>query len=144
MNKVHNILRIKGNAVWSVPSSATALDAVKLMAEKNIGGVLVIDDGTLVGIFTERDFANKIGCFEKSPQEIKLSEVMTPNPITVTPDNSINDCMALMTDRHIRHLPVMEDGKLVGVISIGDVVKDLIEELQFMVTQLEKYITGRR
>jgi len=144
MNKVRNLLKLKDNAVWSTPSSATALDAVKLMAEKHIGGVLVVEDGKLVGIFTERDFAYKIGCFEKSPHEIKLSEVMTLNPITVTPDNSINDCMALMTDKHIRHLPVVEDGKLVGVISIGDVVKDLIEELQFMVTQLEKYITGLR
>ena len=144
MNKVRNILKIKGGAVWSVPSSATALDAVKLMAEKHIGGVLVVDDGKLVGIFTERDFAYKIGCLEKAPHEIKLFEVMTLNPITVTPDNSVNDCMALMTDKHIRHLPVVEDGRLLGVISIGDVVKDLIEELQFLVEQMEKYITGLR
>jgi len=144
MNKVRNILKLKGNSVWSVPSSTTALDAVRLMAEKHIGGVLVVDDGKLVGIFTERDFAYKIGCFEKAPHEIKLSEVMTFNPITVTPENSVNDCMALMTDKHIRHLPVVEDGRLLGVISIGDVVKDLIEELQFLVDQMEKYITGLR
>lgn len=144
MNKVRSILKMKGSAVWSFPSSATALDAVKLMADKHIGGVLVVDGEKLVGIFTERDFAYKIGCFEKPPHEIKLSEVMTLNPITVTPENSINDCMGLMTDNHIRHLPVVDDGKLVGVVSIGDVVKDLIEELQFLVTQMEKYIMGLR
>jgi len=144
MNKVNRILKDKGRAVWSVPSNATALDAVTLMADKNIGAVLVIDVGKLVGIFTERDFAYKIGCYEKAAQEIMVSEVMTPNPITVSPEQSVNDCMALMTDNHVRHLPVLDQGQLVGVISIGDVVKDLIEELQFMVEQMEKYIMGLR
>ena len=144
MNKVKQILNEKGDAVWSVSSNATALDAVLLMADKKIGAVLVVEDEKLVGVFTERDFAYKIGCFEKAPHEIKISEVMTPNPITVSPAQSVNDCMALMTDNHIRHLPVMDDGKLVGVISIGDVVKDLLGELKFMVEQLEKYITGLR
>jgi CBS domain-containing protein len=144
MNKVHYILNAKGSAVWSVPSSATALDAIQLMADKNIGAVLVMEGEKLAGIFTERDFAYKIGCLRKEPQAIKLSEVMTPDPFTVSSENSVNDCMALMTDKHIRHLPVMEHGELVGVVSIGDVVKDLLEELQFMVEQMEKYIMGLR
>jgi CBS domain-containing protein len=144
MNKVQYILNAKGSAVWSVSSNATAFDAIQLMADKNIGAVLVIEDEKLAGIFTERDFAYKIGCLGKVPQAIKLSEVMTPDPITVSPENSVNDCMALMTEKHIRHLPVMDGGKLVGVVSIGDVVKDLLEELQFMVAQMEKYITGLR
>ena len=144
MNKVKRLLKVKGDAVWSVPATATALDAVRLMADKKIGAVLVVDDGKLAGIFTERDFAYKIGCFEKAPHEIKVVDVMTPNPITITPGHSVNDCMALMTENHIRHLPVMDDDRLVGVISIGDVVKDLIEELQFMVEQMEKYIMGLR
>jgi CBS domain-containing protein len=144
MNKVSRILKDKGSVVWSVPSNTTALDAVMLMADKKIGAVLVIDDGKLVGIFTERDFAYKIGCYEKAAHEIKISEVMTPNPITVSTEQSVNDCMALMTDNHVRHLPVLDQGQIVGVISIGDVVKDLIEELQFMVEQMEKYIMGLR
>lgn len=144
MNKVNYILNAKGRAVWSVQSDATALDAVTLMADKNIGAVLVMDGEKLLGIFTERDFAYKIGCFEKSPHDIKILEVMTPDPITVTPEQTVNHCMALMTDNHIRHLPVFENGRLVGLVSIGDVVKDLIEELQFMVEQMEKYITGLR
>jgi len=144
MNKIGRILKDKGNAVWSIPSNASALDAVTLMTEKRIGAVLVVDDGKLVGIFSERDFAYKIGCNEKEPREIKISEVMTRDPITINPEQSVNDCMTLMTDKHIRHLPVMDQGQLVGVISIGDVVKDVIDELQFMVEQMEKYIMGLR
>jgi CBS domain-containing protein len=144
MNKVKNLLKNKGNVVYSVPLTATALDAVLLMADKNIGAVMVVDGDRLVGIFTERDFAYKIGCIEKVPHEIMITEVMTPDPLTITPAHSVNDCMTLMTENHFRHLPVLDHGKLVGVISIGDVVKDLIEELQFMVQQMEKYIMGLR
>lgn len=144
MNKVSRILKDKGSAVWSVSPNASALDAVSLMADKKIGAVLVVDGGKLVGIFSERDFAYKIGCYEKTAGTILITEVMTPDPITVTPEHSINDCMALMTDKHVRHLPVLDQGQLVGVVSIGDVVKDLIEELQFMVEQMEKYIMGLR
>lgn len=144
MNKVIRILKNKGNAVWSIPPDASALDAVTLMAEKRIGAVLVVDDGKLIGIFSERDFTYKIGCYEKAPRDVKISEVMTRDPITISPEQSVNDCMALMTDKHVRHLPVIDQGQLIGVISIGDVVKDLIEELQFMVEQMEKYIMGLR
>ncbi len=144
MNKVKHMLKIKGSRVWKVSSDATVLDALKLMAEKQIGAVIVMDGDRVAGIFSERDFARKVGLREQSPHSVRVSEVMTTDLITVSPDSSVNDCMALMTEKRIRHLPVIEDGRLVGVISIGDVVKDIIEELQFMVKQLENYITGLR
>jgi CBS domain-containing protein len=144
MNKVKQMLKVKGGRVWKVSSDATVLDALKLMAEKQIGAVVVMDGERVAGIFSERDFARKVGLFEKSPRSVRVSEVMTTEVITVTPENTVNDCMALMTDKRIRHLPVLENGRLVGLLSIGDIVKDIIEELQFMVEQLEKYITGFR
>lgn len=144
MNKVKHMLKVKGGRVWKVSSNATVLDALKLMAEKQIGAVIVMDGDRVAGIFSERDFARKVGLLEKSPRAVRVGEVMTTDLITVSPDSTVNDCMALMTDKRIRHLPVLEEGRLVGVISIGDVVKDIIEELQFMVKQLENYITGFR
>lgn len=144
MNKVKHMLKAKGGRVWTVTSDATVLDALKLMAEKQIGAVVVMDGEQVAGIFSERDFARKVGLFEKSPHAVRIGEVMTTDLITVSPDNTVNDCMALMTDKRVRHLPVVENGRLVGLLSIGDIVKDIIEELQFMVEQLEKYITGLR
>lgn len=144
MNKVKHMLKVKGGNVWKVSSDATVLDALKLMADKQIGAVIVMDGERVAGIFSERDFARKVGLFEKSPHSVRVGEVMTTDLITVSPDSTVNDCMALMTDKRIRHLPVIEEGRLVGVVSIGDVVKDIIEELQFMVNQLENYITGLR
>jgi CBS domain-containing protein len=137
-------LREKGIRVWKIAKNATVLDALKLMAEKQIGSVMVMDEDEVVGIFTERDFARRVGLFETKPSTIKVGEVMTSNLITVIPGDSVHECMELMTEKHIRHLPVLDDGKLVGIVSIGDVVKDIIEELQFMVKQLENYITGFR
>ncbi len=144
MNSVKQILRVKGNAVWKVSKDATVLDALRLMAEKGTGSVVVMDGDKVAGIFTERDFARKVGLYEIKPSEIKISEVMTSDLITVGMDDSVNECMTLMTEKHIRHLPVIENGQLSGIISIGDVVKDIIEELRFMVKQLENYITGLR
>ncbi|MEZ0395725.1 MAG: CBS domain-containing protein [Anaerolineales bacterium] len=144
MNKVKHMLKVKGSRVWKVSTDATVLEALKLMAEKQIGAVLVMDGERVAGIFSERDFARKVGLFEKPPRSVRVGEVMTTDLVTVSPDNTVNDCMALMTDKRIRHLPVIEEGRLVGLVSIGDVVKDIIEELQFMVKQLENYITGFR
>lgn len=144
MNAVSQILKAKGNHVYTINQDATVADAVKVLTEKQIGAVLVMDGETLAGIFSERDFVNRIGPMGKKPEEIQITTVMTKNVITVSPNQSVNDCMELMTDRHIRHLPVVQDGKLVGILSIGDVVKDIIEELQFMVNQFEKYIQGLR
>ncbi|MEW6092490.1 MAG: CBS domain-containing protein [Chloroflexota bacterium] len=144
MNKVKQILKVKGAQVWKVPKDATVLEALQLMAEKQTGSVVVMDGDNVAGIFTERDFARKVGLYELKPSSVKVSEAMVSELITVEPDDSVNKCMEIMTDKRIRHLPVIEDGKLVGIVSIGDIVKDTIEALQFMVKQLENYITGFR
>ncbi len=144
MNKVRQLLKAKGDQVWTISKDATVLDGLKLMAEKNVGALLVLENGALVGIFTERDHARKIGAEGRRPEETRIEEVMTRDLITVSPEQSVNDCMALMTDKHIRHLPIMDEGHLVGIVSIGDVVKDIIEELEFLVKQLQGYIMGLR
>ncbi|MDZ7359303.1 MAG: CBS domain-containing protein [candidate division KSB1 bacterium] len=144
MNKVKRLLEVKDRQVWTISKSATVLDALKLMAEKNIGALPVVEGEALIGIFTERDYARKLGLQGKQAEAIRIEEVMTRELITVTPDQSVNDCMALMTEKRIRHLPVLEGGRLVGLVSIGDVVKDIIEELEFFVQQLQNYITGLR
>jgi CBS domain-containing protein len=144
MNKVRHILKSKGSQVWTVSQDVTVAEAVRVFTEHRVGSVLVMDGDKLVGIFTERDFAYKVGSAGLDPKKVNLSDVMTKELTTVSPSQSVNECMALMTDNHIRHLPVIDHGKLVGIVSIGDVVKDLIEELQFMVEQMEKYIQGLR
>ena len=144
MNKVWQILKNKGSQVWTVSQDAMVLDALKLLAEKEIGSLVVMDGEKVVGIFSERDHARKGVLIGKQPEATKIAEVMTGDLITVSPDQSVNECMALMTERHIRHLPVFDGDQLIGLISIGDIVKDMIEELEFMVNQLEKYITGFR
>jgi CBS domain-containing protein len=143
MGWVRNILEEKGHAVVSVPPSITAFNALEVMRDMNVGGLLVVDQDTLVGIFTERDYARKVILKGKTSREIHVSELMTPNPITVTPDTSIEECMSLMTNKYIRHLPVMEGDKIVGVISIGDVVRFIIDEQRYIIEHLEHYITGR-
>jgi CBS domain-containing protein len=140
--KVKDIIKRKGSQVIAVSPNASVLDALKLMAEKNIGGVLVMEGEKLEGIFTERDYARKIILKGKTSAEAKISEVMVSSLITVTPDHDTSQCMQLMTDKTIRHLPVIEEGKLVGVISIGDVVKSVIEEQQNVIQHLEQYIAG--
>lgn len=127
----------------SVPPSVTAFNALEVMRDMNVGGLLIVDQDTLVGIFTERDYARKVILKGKHSREIPVSELMTPTPITVTQDTSIEECMTLMTNKHIRHLPVMEGDSIVGVISIGDVVRFVIEEQRYIIEHLEQYITGR-
>jgi CBS domain-containing protein len=144
MNKVNQILRAKGDRVWTVQKDSTVLEALQVMAEKRTGSVVVMDGDKVAGIFTERDFARKVGLSEMKPSAVKVSEVMTSQLVTVSKNDSVNQCMEYMTEKRIRHLPVFEDGRLVGIVSIGDVVKDIIGELQFMVKQLENYITGFR
>jgi CBS domain-containing protein len=144
MNNVKRLLRDKGHRVWKVQVDCTVLDTLKIMAEKNTGSVVVMDDEKLVGIFTERDFARKVGQHGIDAAKIPVGQFMSRDLVTVDPKDTVNLCMSLMTDKRIRHLPVVENGQLIGIISIGDVVKDMIGELQFMVTQLENYITGMR
>jgi len=140
--KVKDILRRKGNDVISVSPQSSVLDALKLMAEKNVAGVLVMEGEKLVGIFTERDYARKIILKGKTSADSKISEVMVSNLITITPDNDLTDCMQLMTNKNIRHLPVVENGKLTGLISIGDVVRTIIEEQKDVIGHLQQYIAG--
>lgn len=139
---VSQILQAKGNDVWSVPPDATVFEALELMAEKNVGAVLVLDNDDVVGIFSERDYARKVVLRGKSSKNTPVREIMTPDVICVYSDQSVEKCMALMTDKRIRHLPVLKDNKVVGVISIGDVVKSIISQQQLIINHLEDYIYG--
>ncbi len=142
MRNVRDVLREKGSDIWTVRPEITVYDALVLMAEKNIGAVVVLDgDDRLAGIFSERDYARKVILKGKSSQETTIDEVMTHGVLTVSPSRSIDECMALMTDRHIRHLPVVDDDRLVGMISIGDVMKAAIADREVLIEQLEHYIT---
>jgi CBS domain-containing protein len=141
---VGGLLQSKGNAVWSVTPQTTVYDALQLMAEKNIGAVLVLDaTGALQGIFSERDYARKIVLVGKTSRDTKISEIMTKRVFYVEPNQKIDECMALMTNEHIRHVPVLDGGSVIGVISIGDVVKSIISKQEFLIEQLEHYIMGR-
>ena len=141
MGKVRSIIQTKGNAIFSVGSTVTVYQALEIMFEKNIGALLVIDNGKFVGIFTERHYARKLILRGKSSRETTIGEVMTEGPVTVTCDTSIEECMKIMSGKKIRHLPVMENNQLVGLISVGDVVKDIIQEQKFIIENLEQYIT---
>lgn len=141
MGKVRNIIQTKGNAVFSVQPGITVYNALELMFEKSIGALLVVENGKFLGIFTERDYARKLILKGKSSKDTLIREVMTEHPTTVTLDTSIEDCMKLMSDKKTRHLPVMENDKLLGLISVGDVVKFIIEEQKFIIENLEQYIT---
>lgn len=143
MGKVRDILKTKGTTIFSVKPTITVYETLKLMVEKNIGAVLVNNDqGKFVGIFTERDYARKVILKGKTSRETLIGEIMSENPITVTPDTSIDDCMKIMSNKFIRHLPVLQNNELAGMISIGDVVKYVIEEQRYIIEDLEHYITG--
>ncbi|HKH62474.1 MAG TPA: CBS domain-containing protein [Flavitalea sp.] len=143
MGNVSNILRTKGNVTHSVSPNTLVYDALELMFQKNISAVVVLEDDELVGIFTERDYARKVILQGKSSKDTPISEIMTGGElVTVAPGTSIDDCMRLMTNRFIRHLPVVENDKLVGIISIGDVVRSIIDEQKFIIENMEHYITG--
>lgn|SRR5690606_18639712 len=143
MKNVRDILSSKVNAtIFSVEPSAMVVEALKLMAEKTVGALLVLESGKLVGLFSERDYARKIALMERSSQTTEVRHVMTANLICVGPSDTMESCMELMTEKHIRHLPVLEDGNLIGLISIGDLVKNIIEDQKAMIIQLEKYMRG--
>jgi CBS domain-containing protein len=142
MSKISSILESRSGEVWSVESSQSVLEAIKVMAEKGIGAVLVIDDGKLSGILSERDYARKIILENRSSNNTMVSEIMTSNVITTTPDSSVAECMTMMTDNDFRHLPVVQDDNIIGMISIGDLVRTVIKEQQVTIEQLEHYITG--
>jgi CBS domain-containing protein len=140
MKTVKEILEAKSHKLLSISPQASVLDALKLMAEKDVGALVVLDGEGLAGIFSERDYARKVILHGKSSKATPVSEIMTHKVVCVRPDQSVEECMALMTDKRIRHLPVLDDRKVIGVISIGDVVKELISEQRFVIEQLEHYI----
>jgi len=145
MKSVVQILRSKAEqTVQTITPSAPVLDAVKLMAEKNIGALLVMEDAKVVGIITERDYARKIVLMGRSSKETLVRDIMTSPVLYVRPDHTNEECMALMTDNRVRHLPVMDNDKLIGLISIGDLVKDIISDQKLIIQQLEHYIMGDR
>jgi CBS domain-containing protein len=141
---VGDILRIKGNDVWSTTPDATVYEALQTMAEKNVGALVVLDANTVVGIMSERDYARKVILHGRSSREIRVREIMTSEVYYVRPDQDIQDCMAQMTEKRVRHLPALENDQLLGIISIGDVVKALIAEHESTIKHLEDYITGGR
>jgi len=144
MKSVSQLLRAKGREVWWVTPDTSVYDALKLMADKNVGALLVLEADKLVGIFSERDYARKVILKGKASKDTPVKEIMSSQVFYVRPEQSIEECMALMTNKRIRHLPVLEGNQLVGLISIGDVVKAIISEQEFTIKQLENYITGAR
>jgi CBS domain-containing protein len=144
MATVSQLLRIKGSEIWSVTPETTIFAALELMAEKNIGSLLVLKDEEIAGIFSERDYARKVALKGRSSKDTPIRDVMTDRVFSVRGDQSVEDCMELMTDKRIRHLPVVSPkGKLEGIISIGDVVKAIISEQETIINHLEGYITGK-
>jgi CBS domain-containing protein len=143
MKTVANILAVKGSEVFRVAPGASVYEALQILAEKNAGALVVTEGSKLVGIISERDYARKVALVDRTSRDTLVSEIMSSDVKTVAPTASIEECMELMTERHIRHLPVLEDNELVGVVSIGDVVKAVIADLVAMVEQLDSYIRGR-
>ena len=142
MQTVRDLLKKKGSGICSVTPQTTVYDALKLMAEKNIGAVLVLEGDRPVGILSERDYARQVVLKGKASKDTPVREIMTSRVVFVRPDQNIEECMALMTDKRIRHLPVLDEGRLAGILSIGDVVKAVISEKQFRIEQLENYISS--
>jgi len=140
MKTVRQLLQGKTKALSTVKPDTRVIEALKLMAEKDIGALLVVDGGRLVGILSERDYARKVILQGKSSNDTPVREIMTERVVYVQPRNTVDECMALMTDKRIRHLPVLENDQLIGVLSIGDLVKETISEQEFMIKQLESYI----
>ncbi|MDO9546527.1 MAG: CBS domain-containing protein [Pelolinea sp.] len=143
MVTVADLLKSKGIGIFSIPVTATVRDALFLMAEKDVGALPILDNGKLSGIFSERDFSRMLAKENECSLDTSIRDVMTKNLFTVTPATSIESCMQLMTDKHIRHLPVLENDLMVGLVSIGDIVKTVISSQKEFIDQLEKYIGGR-
>lgn len=144
MYTVRQILQNKGQQVWSISPAASVYEALQLMAAKDIGALAVVEEERLVGIFSERDYARKVILHGKTSRETRVDEIMTGKVVVVGPERTTDECMALMTEKHIRHLPVVEGERLIGLISIGDVVKAVISNQEFVINQLENYISGER
>jgi len=139
---VRSILDRKGRALYALPPEASVYDAIALMAEKGIGALLVVEEGRIAGVVSERDYARKVILKGKHSKETRLEEVMTSEVITVTPDHTVDECMRIMTDCRIRHLPVLDAGRLAGIISIGDLVRTIIAAQEATIKELHNYIAG--
>lgn len=142
MTSVQQILRNKSSNVWTIGPRASVYEALELMAQRDIGAVPVVENGRLVGIFSERDYARKVALQGRASRSVTVGELMTTKVFYVKPEQSIEECMALMTDKHVRHLPVLADGQLIGIITIGDAVKSIIAEQEITIRSLKDYITG--
>jgi CBS domain-containing protein len=141
VHTVAEILRHKGSDVWSIEPDAVVLEALKLMAEKRIGALLVMSDGKLVGIFSERDYARKVALEGRSSRESTVSEIMSHKVLCARPEQTVQECMALMSDKRARHLPIVDQKEVIGLVSIGDLVQNIIAEQQFEIEALQHYIT---
>jgi len=140
MNTVRQLLQAKGSQIYAIAPDARVFDALKLMAEREVGALVVMEGGTLAGIISERDYARKVILHGKSSHDLQVRDIMTAKVITVHPGQTVEECMALMTEKRIRHLPVIEGDRLIGVVSIGDLVKEVIAEQEQTIKQLESYI----
>ncbi|MFZ0612278.1 MAG: CBS domain-containing protein [Desulfobacterales bacterium] len=144
MKTARDLLREKGSQIYSTAPDATVYDALQLMAEKNIGALIVFDGDRLIGLISERDYARKIVLKNKFSRETAVADIMTRDVVTVAPDKNLEDCMELITRHRVRHLPVIENDHVLGIISIGDIVKGIIDHKEFVIEQLEYYIKGWR
>lgn len=142
MATVKQLLHGKGHEIWSIDPEASVYDAIAMMAEKEVGALVVMEGDSLVGVLSERDYARKVILQGRSSKDTKIRDVMTSRVAYARLEQSVEECMAMMTEMRIRHLPVMDGEKLIGIISIGDLVKTIIEEQQHVIAQLEQYISG--
>lgn len=142
MGFVQSILKAKGGATFSIAPDTIVYRALEIMVERNVSALVVLENERLVGMFSEKDYARKVILKGKASKQTKIRDIMTENLITVSPSASIDECMQLMTNNFIRHLPVLQEGQLVGIISIGDVVKSIIDEQKFIIQNMEHYIGG--
>jgi signal-transduction protein with cAMP-binding, CBS, and nucleotidyltransferase domain len=142
MRTVEQLLQVKGNDIWSIASQATTYNALQIMAEKNVGALLVMEKEKLMGIFSERDYARKVILKDKSSKNTSVGELMTREVYYIDASSTLKESMALMTAKRIRHLPVLKNNQLIGIVTLGDVVKQIISDQQFAIRELEKYITG--
>ncbi|GAB4434967.1 MAG: CBS domain-containing protein [Chloroflexi bacterium OHK40] len=140
MKTVRRLLHARAGGIWTIGPERAASDALRLMAEKDVGALLVLDGERLIGIVTERDVARKLALHGRDPERTSVREIMSDRVLYVRPEQTIEECMALMTDKHLRHLPVIDGGRVLGMISIRDVVADVIAEKSFIIEQLENYI----
>lgn len=142
MKTLQRVLEDKGKDVYFTLPAASVFEALEEMAKRDVGALIVLEDGKVAGIFSERDYARKIILVGKSSRETPVSEIMTTRVIYARPEQTLDECLALMTDKRIRHLPIMKDDELIGVVSIGDLVKGIIAEQRFLINQLENYVSG--